>query len=285
MRCILNPGRNAVALTLIVSDVDGTIMGPGERVEGICRAINKLYGLGYKIALATAKSIYEIIGLMDKICLRRDSLISIVESGGAIYSSPGVLLSPSKRVTIQGVELEVLELGSGLMEYDEVIDRIIMETKCADRVARLSRMDPRLVSMYTRLSLYSAKLATMREYMDVLWTVDKRCLESIAESAKALGFYVFTTKRSIHIGLHGGKHVALRALIDQIGYREIDEVIGIGDTDADKEMLEISDKAIVIPQPDGTITINLQRSDYLVAPYSAPQGWVYSIELILLKLI
>ncbi len=274
-----------MSAVLIVSDIDGTMMGPGEKINGVCDSVDRLHRLGYYLTLATAKSIYEIMGLLDKICLKESFLAAIVESGGAIYASPGVLLDPSMEVNVMGSKLEVLELGARLSDYEDEIDEIIVNAGCEDMADRLSRIDPYKASKYTRLPLPSAKLATMREYMDVVWTYRRECIDSIASLAEKRGFYVFTTRRSIHIGLHGGKHVALRSLLDQISYRGIEEVIGIGDTNADKEMLELVDKAIVIPQSNGELAVDLQRSDYTVAPYSAPTGWVYSVNLITLKLI
>ncbi|MCX8196647.1 MAG: hypothetical protein N3F67_06220, partial [Acidilobaceae archaeon] len=55
------------------------------------------------------------------------------------------------------------------------------------------------------------------------------------------------------------------------------------DSPLDLDMLEMADVAIVIPR-GGVIDVRPRRADYIVAPYPAPQGWVWASRQIALLL-
>ena len=51
-------------------------------------------------------------------------------------------------------------------------------------------------------------------------------------------------------------------------------LVGFGDSDNDKEMLDAVDIACVIPRPDGyTLSVHKARHSTIIAPCVAPWGW------------
>ncbi len=263
---------------MVYSDIDWTIMGPGEDLTGVCRAIEKLYINGLELVLVTAKSIYEVVNLAEKICMPLNRLIAVVESGGAIYTGRRLLTTITGSKTINGVDLEYLQLGQPIPEFWHEVEDLISRLHC--RVSRLTGADAVRASEITLLRQESARYASMREYLEVLWSPDQQCLDRLGGMLAEMGFYIHRSARLLHIGMHKGKGVA----VDVFRRRSIlggGASIGLGDSEADKDYLEHMDHAIVIPTPDMRLRVRLNRVDYLIPPYPAPRGWVYSIDVIL----
>jgi len=267
----------------IYSDIDWTMMGPGEDLDGVCDMVRRLLYTDYKLILVTAKSIYEILPLLDRICLPLQDLIAIVESGGAIYTYPNklTLIDGSRR--IMGRRLEYIELGKPINEFKEIIEEAVDELDCSVRY--LSGADEDTAVLITRLSRKSAVYSTRREYLEVIWSPRQSCLDELSHILASKGLYVFRSSRLLHVGMHGGKLAGIRIIHgDPVMGGGNAITIGLGDSEADKEYLEYVDYPIVIPVPGYGVRVRLMRSDYMIARNPAPYGWVEALESLLYML-
>ncbi|MCE4602239.1 MAG: HAD-IIB family hydrolase [Desulfurococcales archaeon] len=265
----------------IFTDIDWTMMGPGEDLKGVCSIVEKAYSLGVPVIPVTAKSIYEIVALAPRACIPINSLVAVSESGGAIYASPGLLSAPEGSKRVLGYILEYIELGSPIQLFQ---DKLAWEaSRLGCEVYLLSQANTSMASMMTGLSPSSARLASMREYLEVIWSPSQKCLDILAIRLGSMGFYVHRSTRLLHVAMHKGKLAAIARLEEEPLFTGL-HTIGLGDSDADRDYLEHVDTAILVPSPSMRLRTRLMRSDYMVAPYPAPEGWSYTVNQLLLVL-
>ncbi|MEB3861355.1 MAG: HAD-IIB family hydrolase [Desulfurococcales archaeon] len=266
---------------VIFTDIDWTMMGPGEDLSGVCSVMEKARSLGVPVVPVTAKSIYEIVALAPKACIPMESLVAISESGGAVYASPGILSRPSGSKKVLGYTLEYIELGRPIPLFRGTIAREASRLGC--EIHLLSQAGESMAAAMTGLSPGSARLASMREYLEVIWSPSQECLDALASVLGSMGFYVHRSARLLHVGVHGGKLAAVARLEEEPLFRGL-YTIGLGDSDADRDYLERVDTAVLVPGPSMRARTRLMRSDYMVAPYPAPMGWCYMVDQLLLGL-
>ncbi len=245
-------------------------------MEGICGSIKDLQGLGYTIVPVTAKSVYELARLAPRLCLNLGDSLLIAESGGAIYGGPGLLETPTGSISVYGYELEYEELGPDLSTLERELSPI--ESVCNSELVKFSRASPSTIARLTGLPLEASREAAKRVYMEVYWSPQRSCLEKMEELALRKGMYVFLGRRFLHIGGHKGKGFAVRRLLSNPLLRGL-RTIGIGDSEADKDFLEIVDTPFIIPHVDDRLEgrikhLRLDRADYIVSIEAAPRGWI-----------
>ena len=267
---------------VVVTDIDDTMMGPGEDLRGICGSVRDLQDLGYVIVPVTAKSVYELARLAPRLCLDAGRSFFIAESGGAIYAGPGLLESPTGSIRVHGYELEYEELGPTLSRLGEELS--VVESACGGELVKFSEASPSLIARLTGLPLDASREAAKRVYMEVYWSPQRSCLEKMEALALRRGIYAFLGRRFLHIGGHKGKGFAVRRLLSNPLLRGL-KTIGVGDSMADKDFLEITDRAFIIPQRDGghageASHLRLDRPDYSVSIDVAPKGWIMVAEQI-----
>ncbi len=265
----------------VYTDIDWTMMGPGEDLKGVCQTVDMLYANRVPIVLVTAKSIWEIVALAPRICIPDGRLVAVAESGGAVYASPGLLSSPEGVVNVNGTRLEYVRLGKPIDSFISKVMELAGRIEC-DSITRLSGADPQEAAKITLLPPASARLSAIREYLEVLWSPRQECLDVLKDLLEASGFYVHRSARLLHVGVHRGKLGALMHLEEE-PWLKYSESIGLGDSEADRDYLEHVDYPVVVPRPGSKL--KLMRSDYTTSPYPAPKGWVYSVRDLVLRLL
>ncbi|MEM0365978.1 MAG: HAD-IIB family hydrolase [Acidilobaceae archaeon] len=261
---------------LIFTDLDGSMIGYDGRIDGISVALETLYRLRVKVIPVTTKTLAEVSHLWSNIA-PYDQLIAITEMGGAICAPRGYIVTDNP---LRLEEFECKALGLPIREFEDRLERILRD---CDYI-RLSKASPSEAKQIVLLPEPTAILATRRYFLEVLWSKDRRCILEREEDLRKEGLNIVVGDRFIHVGSHHGKIKAILELLKNpiiVGL----ESIGIGDSIMDQEMLEITDKAIVIPNIDGSTKVKPRRGDYIIAPYPAPQGWVWASKLITLNLV
>lgn len=259
-------------MKLVISDVDGSMISYDGGADGIAEAIERLLASGISLVLSTTKTAEEVSVLWRELAPGRD-LIAVIEAGGAICSS-----RPLWESGVRLSDLWCVELG----ERVESFERDMLEALRGCSFVRLSQLSPREVGELLMRPAAEAALAMRRRYVEVLWSKDMRCLEEKAGELERRGLTVLGTDRFFHVCKHGGKEGAMRVLLRHMRPRT---TIGVGDSSIDRGMLEEVERAIVIPKEGGRLTVRLRRSDYIIAPYPAPAGWVWASKMISLGLI
>ncbi len=255
---------------LIALDLDGTLLGPGDAVSPrSVEELSSLIDLGFLVVPVTAKTIWEVARLWREDLRLGQPLIVVAESGGAIYAAPGLLSSPDGLDDV--LRMEYMELAPSLDEIGGELDYVA--SACPGFV-RLSRADTSTASKLTGLAPSKAALAVRRRYLEVLWHPDEKCLEKAMERAVEAGLYAHRSRRFLHVGGVKGKGYALKALNKEPIAAACRPVVGVGDSDADEDLLLASELAVHVPS--GSPGRPERRIDRLVSPEEAPEAfwWV-----------
>ncbi len=251
---------------VMLADVDGTLIPyygslQGEAVE----AILELESLGVEIVPVTAKSAAEVWSLWSQ-AIGRPPRIAVVESGGAIYSQPGLLSRPHGSETLEGDTVEYTELAPEISEWRPLLVEALNATGC--RGFMLLAGAPRSVAEeITLLSGRAAELAALRRYLEVVYHERGECLDKAALEAEKRGLYTFRSRRLLHVAMHRGKKRAVEVLLEEPLVRHARLVAAAGDSPADKELLEVADEPfLVAPQGRSWIRGVARRYTPIVEP-------------------
>jgi len=258
--------------SLILTDLDHTMLGPGLESGRAGELAKLLPRLGVPVVPITAKTIAEVFLLADSIGLDPGHFIVGVENGGAVYASEGILPDPDLREEVMGVVVEVKELGTPIQAWIHEIKNIISELKCD--VATVS--DAKLAEKLTGFNSRMAKALVERRYDLVLWSHDRDCLEKVKSQAESRGFNALLGSRFLHIYKHRGKRGAAEYILEVFYDSMRGPVLALGDSPIDWPMLEASDIPVVIPRYTGIEQSRLNPR-FRIARYPAPNGWVDAV--------
>ncbi len=266
------------ARAVILTDIDGSMIGYDGSKDGVEEAIEILNSLHIPIIPVTAKTIYEVSYLGDRLGFAREGLIAIVEMGGAICTTKHIPW-PGRVVEVEGFQCNLL--GDLISDFEHVVEEALGDC----RVVRLSKASLDDVERLTGLKGLEALLATKRMFLEVIWSNDRVCLEKASIKLSKAGLYVFLGRRFLHVGSHRGKGDAVQRLLDILRNITINKprIIGIGDSEADLEFLELVEEPIVIPQTNFSSNLRPRRLDYTIAPYPAPHGWIWAVKQIMFR--
>lgn len=259
---------------LIATDLDATLVDSNGDPGLASNAVRQALHLGYYVVPVTSKSIFEIAELWDEIGIPEEHRLAIVESGGAIYAPKGVLSRPTG--FNREVGLEYRSLGVQLERLEPYIGEIASLCKAK----RLSMSSPREAAFITGLPVRRAMLAARREYLEVLWSPDRECLEKIHLEALKRGLYTVLGGRTVHVALHRGKGYAVMELVSEPALRHCaNPLVAVGDSQHDQPMLEIADIAFRVFNPSGGWS-HTWTKHYIPLPLEAPHGWIEMAVLI-----
>ncbi len=266
------------ARTIILTDIDGSMIGYNGSKDGVRDAVELLNALQIPIIPITAKTLYEVVYLGEELGFTNEGLITVIEMGGAICATRLLPLF-NDLMEIDGFECYII--GGFIDEFEHLIDEAI---KGCNGI-RLSKASLEDAERMLGLRGLEALLATKRMFLEVIWSSNRRCLEEASVKLSKSGLNTFLGKRFLHVGLHRGKGSAVLKLLEILKNMTMTKpkIIGIGDSEADIEFLELVDQPIVIPQNNLSHNIRPKRVDYLIAPHPAPKGWIWATRLVAFK--
>ncbi len=260
---------------IVASDIDFTMMGLGNRLHGVPEAVKLLEAAGGIVVPVTAKSIDETVRVAGWIGL--DRLAAVVEAGGAVIADTGILYRWDYRLNIGGRIIEVAELGARIEDIRHVIEEEAQALGC--RLGYITIDGPWRLAQALGLDREAADAASRRRYLEIAWPLDSCNLEELAWRYRSRGLYAYTSMGFIIIGSHKGKGYALRWLLDNTRFGSWTPSIGLGDSDPDRDFLEEVGTPILVPRGYRSLP-RLSRSDWVPAPYPAPEGWVWAARMI-----
>ena len=266
---------------VFLTDIDGTIAHSKTfEFDETKPAAAKLGLSGVPTVIVTSKSLEAAliyVRELEGLGYKGAPLISF-ELGSALATSKDLV--PEYDYVDSNTGLAIIELSRSVHTEIKRADDVVPE-RCRDSVLDVRFADDKLISMMTGLPLMEAHLFKRRRYDLTLLIKNKECIEEIVECGKGLGLNVIVGARFLHVLTGRGKVEVILKIKELLPDFSVSQIAYAGDTVPDKEPLESADLAFVVPQPDFSLKVRPQRSDYVVPPYPAPRGWVWIADFLI----
>ena len=264
---------------LVVTDLDGTLLDAETYALDAAReALDALHNAGIPLVIATSKTRPEVEQIAAEI---GGASIFIVENGGAIVRSA------SRRSTAADLgggdeKIVIRELGTPRHQLIAALADIAKETGI--RIRGFAALSLGEIVALTELSEENARLASERAFDEPFLLDEPDCLPAIAEAALRRRLRVTRGGRLHHLTGETDKGRALDVLLREMaggGRRPF--TIGLGDAANDLSFLQIVDRPIVIPRPDGLLDTSLAEAlpGAELAPHAGPMGWNVAVLAVL----
>tara|TARA_Y100001968_G_scaffold253027_1_gene238580 strand:+ start:606 stop:1409 length:804 start_codon:yes stop_codon:yes gene_type:complete len=250
---------------LVVSDIDGTLMDHNYDLSAALNTISLLKENRIPIILCTSKTASEVRKIRDNIGLKDPF---IVENGGAIYGNKNDSLE----------EWEII-LGRSYSDLRIILDRL--STDIGYRLKALNDLNHEEIRKLTGLSNPDIELALQRHWSVPFLTPSKEYREKLNRNIDKYKINIYQGNLMSHLlsrESHKGK--AVLALKKYLGYND-SFVIALGDSQNDVPLLEIADKAIVVPGksgPNKLLLEGIKHKDFIIAPAPHAEGWSIAVK-------
>ncbi len=252
---------------LVFTDLDGTLLDSQTYdFSPALPAVNLMRSLNIPLILVSSKTRAEIEDLRKR--LSNDDPF-IPENGGGVFF-PDTLTLPEDQDYRQVNGYKVVLTGRPI---DEVLTKAVSLKKEYDYEG-FSEMSPRAIAAQTGLSVWEAGLAARREFDEPIVLKDPGRREMFCKKANELGLECVEGGRFIHLFIGGNKGKAVQIVLAV--YRRLWGPVfsvGLGDSPNDVPMLDVVDKAVLMPQKDGKYMRNLVHSEYILADGFGPEAW------------
>ncbi len=250
----------------VYTDLDHSMLGEGGYLGPAGDEVRSLIALGVEVVPVTSKSAAEAYYYIKRLGLVESTLPAAVAESGAVIVLAG-RLEPLAEERVHSIP--IIHVSREKVDVDAVVP-----PECRGSARILSRLDPAEASELTGLPLHEAELSIARLYDEAVYAPDHECRRLIEERAASLGYTVLSGRKFIHISTSRGKAVGVVRLERLVGEPRVRVLVG--DSPLDKDLLELPGFAVVIPRPPGpSPMVRPSRSDYVVAPEAAPEGWVW----------
>ena len=245
---------------LVISDIDGTLMDHSYDLKPALGTISKLHSYQIPLILCTSKTASEVRKIRDDIDLKDPF---IVENGGAIYGN--------KKDSSEEWELI---LGRSFSYLRVILDKLSDEIGFPLRA--LNDLSFNEVETLTGLKSPDIELALDRHWSVPFLNPPAEFSLKLRQKLDKYQINIYQGNRMSHLlsrGSHKGK--AVIALKKYLGCED-SYVIALGDSQNDVPLLEVADKAVLIPGPDGPNKLLLEgikHKDFIIAPEPNALGW------------
>lgn len=260
--------RRARSSIIIFTDLDGTLLDSQTYdFTPALPALKRIHSLQIPLILVSSKTRAEIEILRKKLSL--DSPF-ISENGGGIFFPPTFTLPKDVAWERIGGYKTILT-GRPIKE---VLGRIT-ELKKEFQFKGFSDMSGKEIAAITDLELEEAILASRREFDEpIVLENSGNDGEIFCKKAAELGLECVAGGRFIHLYIGGNKGRAVEMVLNI--YRQLKGPvfsIALGDSSNDIPMLEVVDKAVVMPQKGGVSIKRLVHPDLVRADGGGPDVW------------
>jgi mannosyl-3-phosphoglycerate phosphatase len=195
----------------------------------------------------------------------------IVENGGGIYIPRGYFGSPIPSAR-EAEGYWILDLGEPCDKLRSVLEEIAKRNGLA--VRHFLQMTPSELAAETGLTLEKAGMALQREYDLPFRLEQEERLAELDALIRAAGLKMSQGGRYLHITSDIDKASAIGRLLSlyrEEGFQDI-RTIGLGDSQNDRDMLEVLDWPIIIPNPHSKAPLPWFGSARM-AERPGPEGW------------
>lgn len=247
---------------VVVTDLDGCLLDAETySFEAARPALAALSERGIPLVLCSSKTRAEMAPLHAELGLDAPY---VFENGGGIALPPGAAAAGAGAAP-DGV----IRLGVGISELLPALDAIARES--GSRLRGFSRLSDSEVARLTGLSEARAALARRREH-DEPFVLDAGDEQKLGEAAARRGLRVTRGGRFHHLTGQVDKGEALRRVLSLLAPGSS---IGLGDARNDIPLLEVVERPILVPRPDGSVDPALAAAFPAAerAPSPGPAGW------------
>ncbi len=254
---------------VLFSDLDGTLL---DHVTYDFRpalaAIRRLQQLEVPIVLASSKTAAEMIPLREQIGIE-DPFVA--ENGGGLYLPASAGLDDADaRPAPAG--FSVVPLGAPIAELAGFLRRFCRRHQLS--VRSFLDYSPAELASEAGLSEEDAGRALEREF-DLPFPPPIHHLDALEEAAAREGLRVSRGGRYCHLTgrAHKGTAVERTARLYARKWGGRPELIGLGDSLNDLEMLRAVDRPVIVPNPRSSASLRESLPGAGVAPEPGPSGW------------
>lgn len=263
---------------LVVTDMDGTLLNHHDyRYEAVLPMLQQLEEMDIPVIFNTSKTFVELGSLVQQF---NNVHPFIIENGSAIVVPENYFNETfQQKYMVDGVAVpgyKILVTGSVIAEINSFIQKIRPEAVNFAACSLQQAME------LTGLTASEARDAQNRQYSVPLVFSDANKELQFIQQAQQAGFGILKGGRFIHVlGLcdKGSSMQILKELYEQ-NYHKKYGVIALGDSPNDLDMLQLSDKPVVVKSPSSD-SLNLDRSNTIYTQHGAPEGWVEGVQSVL----
>lgn len=233
---------------IIFTDLDGTLLNHCDyRFDDAEEALTRIGQHGYPLIIVSSKTAEEIKILQKKLGICEPF---ICENGAAIlYPNEYEKLGKAGGERENGYTKIVLGAT-----YDELVS-FLNTFKKPLGIRGFSDMDTEEIAELTGLGLEGALFAKRRQYTEPFIIKDETLIEILTPEAERAGYSITRGGRFYHLKKSGSdKGVAVRKVLELFGAYTGEKVTSyaLGDSDNDREMLEVVDVPLVVRKEDGS---------------------------------
>ncbi len=264
--------NNDQNLWWIITDLDGTLMDHKYDFEPALSTIKLLQKRGFPIIPCTSKTASEVrvirkdIGLSDPF---------IVENGGAIYGN-------------HEFSSEEWELAIG-KKYKYLRPKLdIISSELDYNLTALNDLSYSKINDLTGLNASSIELALKREWSVPFLNPPESLETRLRKISIKHGTTVYKGNRMSHLLAKGSDKGRAVIELKKFLKQSHAKVIALGDSQNDLPLLQIADKAVVVPSKDGPnlyLKEGISKGHFMLAPAPHAEGWALAIRNILEGLI
>jgi mannosyl-3-phosphoglycerate phosphatase len=256
---------------LIATDLDACLLDHATyRWDEAQGALRSLRARAIPLALLSSKTFTEMRSIAAELSWPDAPLV--VENGGALawpVALPGDLEGAAVH---EGYA--IVPLGTPRPQLAEALARWSVDERL--HVRAVSAMDDREISERTGLSGAAAAAVRRRDWSEPFVVSEEGEARTIATRAAGEAMRVVQGGRFWHLIGATDKGRGLQEVRRRfVGGGGKLEVVGLGDSPVDLPLLRESDRAVIVPRPEGEVHGELSAAlpEAEVAPWPGPRGW------------
>lgn len=257
---------------LVFTDLDGTLLDHDSyRFEAARPALDALRERHIPLILSTSKTLAEAVVISERL---GSSAPMIVENGGALCFPKGHPALASTHGLEPHNSFRVMRLSPPYALIRAFIER--QRTASGFALRGFGDMDDGEVAAATGLPLAEAGLARQRLCSEPFeWQDSASRLLQFGAAAEQAGLRITRGGRFHHLTGDTSKARGLRLMRDlyRDTWRTDPQVIALGDSENDREMLQAADIAVIVRRPDGSHLECAGRQRTLFTEAPGPRGW------------
>lgn len=255
---------------LISTDLDGTLLDHHSySYKAALPSLKKLKALQFPVVINTSKTLAEVRALQAELKLKAPF---IVENGSAIYAEDSLVLNGFDRSVHTGYQC--LKLGVDRTAVVETLQKL----RNAHRwnFESYSDWSVEKVMEITGLKRAGAEASVNREFSEpLIWSDSESAFNEFSEHIHNAGLRIIFGGRFVHILGLSDKGKAIAELRSQLSiqYQSQFQLVCLGDSRNDLDMLNIADTPIFIRSPAHDFPEHNCLNTPIYSDKLGPEGW------------
>lgn len=266
---------------IVITDLDGTLLDHQKySYTDALPAIHLLQQSRVPLILCSSKTAAEMIHLQAE--LRLEAPL-IVENGGAIYLPSGFF--PDASYDIEALDgWERIALGIPYPKLKKALLEVTDELNL--QVLLFEDLTAEELEHEVGLKGEAAERASKREFDIPFQLAEMSRVDRLETELRARRLNLSRGGRFLHVTGNNDKGRAAQILAALYGQLVGDRVmmIGLGDSENDRPLLEVVDYPVLVPNPASSSPIESAIPALRVAPEPGPAGWNQAIQELMVEL-